>query len=467
MCRPIIEEMALIGKSLDINTALRAACGAAKMLALSEGVECPYTIDNAQFKNQCPTPFDPKLPQTDNFEEMHRIYVFLKAVQQGIQPPINIARLPEDEENELIREIDTVSKAFNALPNKNDLTFANYFFSNIFKITPTENSIREISDYYQAFITLNGTSETPLLAFNCNKIQSNFENQLDRLFGLLKNGAIYTQQTLENYAATFNFEKDNGFKPGGPLAIYATKDINKIIVKISTEKTTDMMIAITSITPLLVDTETLDNIYYVQIIKDAIVSYPPTFGIVNIRTQTAFKYMFDHNLVVDVQPYLMYLLQTDKWAYENIMASSFGGNMTPQQYPLAFYIVAHYVANQPLYSKNPADFYQKPIADKKKEMLAALKTNKTELTQLIADGYTWLGEPNPGIGKLLTSFGGSFLNVSGHRIGSVVGKAGAGLGKAGAAIRGVFTQSQAKKPGTGQAGGRRVTRKVRILPVNG
>jgi hypothetical protein len=119
--------MALVGKALDVNAALRAACGAAKMMALSEGVECPYTIDNEQFKDQCPPPFDPKLPKTETVEEIQRTYVFLRAVQQGIQPPINIARLPEAEEREFFREIDNVSEAFDALPNKDDLDFKDYF----------------------------------------------------------------------------------------------------------------------------------------------------------------------------------------------------------------------------------------------------------------------------------------------------------------------------------------------------
>jgi hypothetical protein len=135
--------------------------------------------------------------------------------------------------------------------------------------------------------------------------------------------------------------------------------------------------------------------------------------------------------------------------------------MTPQKFPLAFYIVAHFVANQPQYAKNSADFYRKPIAEKKSEMLAALKANKAELTQRITDGYAWLGQTPPGFGELLTSLGG-FTNAAAHRLRSVAGKAGAALGKAGAvagaAIRGMFTRSKTKQD---QVGGKRVTRKVR------
>jgi hypothetical protein len=448
MCGSIVEDMALTGKALDVNAALRAACGAAKMLALSEGVVCPYTINNEQFGNQCPPPFDSKLPKTDNFEEMQRTYVFLRAVQQGIQPPIHIARLPEAEEKEFIREIDNVSEAFDALPNKNDLDFVDYFFLNLFKIAPTEETKNTIVGNFEKFISLNGNSGTPLLAFDCQKKQDTFDGQLRRIIGYLKLGSIYTQQFLENYKASFEFVKDSGFEPAAPVTIHATKDMNKIIIKIVEDKDNINIPAITSISPLTIDESVLDNLYYIQLIKGANVPYPKTFGILNIRTQSVVKYMFDHNLVVDVQPYLMYLLQIDKWAYENIMASSFGGNMIPPvKYPLAYYIIAHYVANRPPYT-NPVDFYNLPIKPNNEKlpiMLAALKANSAELKQRIMDGYVWLKKDKaPSISELILWLGGGAVNVAGH-------KARKAVSTVADFFRRRFTRSQ--------GGGKRVTRK--------
>lgn len=449
--------MALVDKALDINAALRAACGAAKMLALSEGVVCPYTIDNEKFGNQCLEPFDPKLPLTTNFEEIQRTYVFCKAVQQGIQPPINIARLPEAEEKEFIRELDNVSEAFNALPNKDDLDFVDYFFLNLFKIAPTEDTKNTIAINFERFISLNEHSGTPLLAFNCQKKQDTFDGQLRRIITYFGLGSIYTQQFLENYNAPFEFKKDSGFDPLSPVTIHATNKMNQIIIKIVKEKDNIEHSAIIRISPLDINVSVLDDLYYIQITKDANVAYPPQLGILNIRTQSVVKYIFEHNLVVDVQPYLMYLLQTDKWAYENIMALSFGGNMIPSfQYPLAYYIIAHYVANRPPYT-NPVDFYNlpiKPTNEKLPIMLAALKANSAELKLLIDKGYAWLKDKAPTISELIRWLGGGFGNVAKHK-----------AGKAVSAVTGFFRRMLTRSQG--QNGGKRVTRKnVRFSPAS-
>lgn len=454
MCRSIVEEMALVGKALDVNAALRAACGAAKMMALSEGVVCPYRIDDEQFGNQCPLPFDPNLPKTETVEEMQRTYVFLRAVQQGIQPPINIARLPEAEEREFFREIDMASEAYDALPNKDDLSFADYFFSNLLKIDSTGKTNEMIYTSFHKFMSLNGNSGTPLLAFDCQKEQDTFENQLARVFANLRFGTTYMQQFIENYDSPFKFSKDSGFEPGGPVSIYATKEMNKIIIKIVEDKETITSPSITSIIPLEYDTIQLDKLYYIQLIKGAKVPYPVFYGILNIRTQSVVKYMFDHNLVVDMQPYLMYLLQMDPWASTTFMARSFGGNMIPPlKYPLAYYIIAHYIANRPPYT-NPVDFYNlsiKPNNEKRPIMLAALTSSKSkaELTQRIADGYAWLNETKPTITTLIEWLGGGTVNVLGHK-----------ARKAVRAVTGFFrdigrriTRKQ------GQDGGKRVTRK--------
>jgi len=459
--------MALVGKSLDINTALRAACGAAKMLALSEGVECPYEIDNEQFKDQCPKPFNPKLPYATVYEELQRIYVFLRAIQQGIQPPINIARLPESEEKEFVDKINEVTNKFNSLPNNKDLNYVDYFFSNVLYIDPAQKDV--IFTKLHTFVQ----KETPIIAYSCKKKASDLVSD-HRLLTWFKEGITYTKHKLEDTVVSTKYfvdkyVREKGFMPGVATAIFATTDINKISINcvgVDKLKLDDSIPAYIDLSNTQTFVQIRDT-YYILLNKSIYIRMSNLL-IVDMRIQSEFAYFFDKDMVNDVQPYLMYLLQMDPWASTTFMAKSFGGNMTPAaQYPLAFYIVAHFVANQPLYAKNPADFYRKPIAEKKSEMLAALTSSKSkaELTQRIADGYIWLGEPNPGIGKVMASFGASLFNVSGHRFGRVAGKVGAAVekvgaafGTAGAAIRGLFTRNQTKP---GQKGGKRVTRKVR------
>jgi hypothetical protein len=402
--------MALTGKCLEVNAALRAAAGAVKMMSLSEGVVCPYTIDEEQFKNQCSADFDPNLPKTTSIEEIRRVYVFFKAIQQGVQPPTNIARLPEAEEHAFADEIEQAYEDFKLLPAKSDYGFQDYFFSNILKIST--GKIKHIGEHFKVFIRPEGEGK-PILAHNCGKKVENYVDDL-RIIEQLKYGRIYMQQAAENSDtlskdSIAEYVRTHGFQPTALVAINATNDINKIIIKIINDHT-DIIKGFGSIIkfdPIEIDIIPLNEVYYIKI-KDAKNVDIPVIGVSNMRTQSVVKYVFDHDLVVDVQPYLMYLLQSDAWASNAFMAASFGGNMKPPtKYPLAFYIIAQYIANRPRYVANPADFYRKP--DKNPEIIEALKNNykdsKSELRIKITEGYAWLKEKPPTYDDLIIGFG--------------------------------------------------------------
>lgn len=463
MCRSIVEDMALVGKSLDINAALRAACGAAKMIALSQGVECPYTIDVSQFKEQCGTPIkELRYTKTSSFEQFNRACVFLRAVQQGVPPPTNIARLPNQEHDELLAEF------FTAVKTKGSKEPLDVFLcERFFRIDPSNYD--RISVAFQDFMNADGQGRL-LGAYDCEKTNNILETQLRRLFSVMKDGPDYLQQFLENaeYTDPDNLAilaKKKGYDSGLPIEVSVAKELDKLNIFILTEKKradirehldgkygAKTLASENSNVPL-------DNIYNI-VIQDGQAINLPGNAVVDISKQSVVRYVFDKDVVVDVHPYLMYLLQMDPWASTTFMVRSFGGNMIPPvKYPLAYYIIAHYVANRPPYT-NPVDFYNlpiKPTNEKLPIMLAALKANSAELKLLIAEGYDWLKDKAPSISELIPWLGGGAGNVARHKVGKAVSAATGFFRDIGRR----FTRSQ------GQSGGRRVTRKVRILPVNG
>jgi hypothetical protein len=454
--------MALIGKSLDINTALRAACGAAKMLALSEGVQCPYTLPD--FKAvQCPG-----VPATHIDEpaekQFKRILVFLRSIQQGIIPPTNIATLSDEEEKAFKQEIQIAIKAHDDA-KENVIPIDEWLVHTVFRTPNPKSFVNTINTVMKPFITGGGNGSTPLpiLVSRCKYDGHPNESTFARFISHLRK----SDDELKYYFEYTDGKARNWFYTSADISASNTLDTISILV-FSRDKYNKLYGPGKGVDdipdPLNPDKQTtIRGLFYIM--TDNTLKYDiDTPGLLDYVIQGAelsnryiIKHLFERNAVIDIHPWLMYLLQTTPLAF---MTGSFGGNMTPAaQFPLAFYIVAYFVANQPLYSKNPADFYRKPIAEKKKEMLAALNANKAELTKRIADGYVWLGQTPPGIGALLASLGGNLSAVT-HRFESVAGKAGAALEKAGKAFTGIFTRSRTK-PNTGQVGGKRVTRKVR------
>ena len=456
MCGSIVEEMALTGIALDVNEALRAACGAAKMIALSEGVVCDYTIDDTQFKEQCTTPFDKDLPKTSALEQLQRFYVFIRAIQQGVQPPINIARLPEAEEQQLIDKIVQVTETFNSLPDNKTLNYNDYFLSNVLYVDPAQKDV--IFNKLHTFIQ----KQTPIIAYNCKKISSDLVSD-DRILGFFRKGPVYTIQQLENtevYTTDLikKISQEKGYVPSSVTSIYATNNLDKVVIKIITEDVSlekeDAAILNLKDTP---GSTKIKNIFYIKIKNDKRVSIPVS-GIFDIRYQSIFNYIFVNDLVLDMHPYLMYLLHTYKRVITSMMSNPIGYLMKPPvKYRLAFYIIAHYIANRPPYVANPAKFYKTFMERKKPEMLKALIDNfvspNSVLRIAINEGYEWLQEPKPTFEQLITDYGGEVTAAmrGKARVAGVAAGFTAGVGT----LRGLFTKKK------GHVGGKRVTRKVK------
>jgi len=130
----------------------------------------------------------------------------------------------------------------------------------------------------------------------------------------------------------------------------------------------------------------------------------------------------------------------------------------PEKYRLAFYIIAHYIANRPPYVANPAKFYKTFMERKKPEMLKALIDNfvspNSVLRIAINEGYEWLKEPKPTFEQLITDYGGEV--TAGMRAKARAASVAAGFTAGVSKIKGLFTRRR------GQDGGKRVTRKVRF-----
>lgn len=449
--------MALTGKCLEVNAALRAAAGAVKMMSLSEGVVYPYVIDVSKFKEQCGAPVkELRYTKTSSFEQFNRACVFLRAVQQGVPPPTNIASLPNQEHDKLLAEF------FTAVKTKGPKEPLDVFLcERFFRIDPSNYD--RISVAFQDFMNADGQGRL-LGAYDCEKTNNILETQLRRLFSVMKDGPDYLQQFLENaeYTDPDNLAilaKKKGYDSGLPIEVSVAKELDKLNIFILTEKKRadirehlDGKYGAKTLASENSDVS-LDNIYNI-VIQDGQAINLPGNAVVDISKQSVVRYVFDKNVVVDVHPYLMYLLQMDPWASTTFMAASFGGNMKPPaKYPLAFYIIAHYIANRPPYT-NPADFYVKPFDDKKSEIIEALKKNyndsKSKLRNIINAGYAWLKEkPETDVyDKIFEAVGGQFVLTN--------------------IIRGESARSSSRRTKRGgQRGGQRVTRRVRFaLPMH-
>ena len=441
--------------TVSVNQALRAACGAAKMLARSELVECPYEIDATLFMGQCDAPVEGKrYANTSAMEQFYRICVFLRAIQQGIVPPTNIYRLPDDEHNQLLNEFFTLVNEYKA---SGAGKFETFICNRFFRVNPS--TFANIERLFSKYIDADGQGSL-LRAYDCEKKNDLFENQLMRVFSIMKDGPDYLQQFLENSTygsveVAASLAEKKGFNSVLPIEVSVTNKLDKLNIFILTEEKRSRIYQDDAdgkyiAKSLMYDDSNipLENIYTI-VIKDKQVIQIPGLAILDISKQSVVQYVFDKNVVVDVHPYLMYLLQIDPWASKTFMARSFGGNMIPPaQYPLAYYIIAHYVANRPPY-KNSAEFYNKPIKpnnEKLPEMVAALRSNSAELKQRIVDGYAWLKEPVPNTTELIKWLGGGIRSVFEYKARKAAGK-----------FASMFTTRK-----QGQGGGKRVTRKNRI-----
>jgi len=278
----------------------------------------------------------------------------------------------------------------------------------------------------EAFIKGDG-DKTLLSAYDCKKKNDNVEPHLDRyLNSVLSEGPDFFQQHIENMYATDDrnheyLEDVKGYSRSDALAVDVTNILQKInIYMLRAEEVDEIKMdlegkwrALVNFKPTQDDPYSnledvpFENIYYIIIKNDAKINLVRKQAVVDMHNQSVVKYSFINDMVMDLHPYLMYLLQMDPWASITFMRDSFNGKMyRAGLFNLAYYIVAHYVANTPKYKNNPSIFYKLDYDVKTPLMIDALKNKKCDLDNLLTTGYKWLNkdeqrEQRPGIDEFI------------------------------------------------------------------
>jgi hypothetical protein len=455
--------MALTGKAIEVNMALRAAAGAVKMMSLSEGVECPYTIPTYT-DAQCSGYSEKEredMQQEDGRAQVRRAIAFLKSIQQGVIPSIRLAALPDDEEKQFLKEIRESMGKYELADKVMYKDAVDWIMEDLFHLP-----IKKVNDVKEAFAnflrggTASKKSGFPLFIYDCKQRGYPFSVELSRFIEFLiipENEIIYAIEKFDRQSIESTFATE--------AIIGAPKDINNICILIIqqtqayNEKGAPIeLLSVQRVADGSPEAAIFTNIFYIMTNNSINYGGGSSKGKENIYGEhiaksTLLKHLFERDAVVDIHPWLMYLLSKDSV----VMNTAFGGNMTPPaQYPLAFYIVAHYVANQPQYANNPATFYNKSYDDKKPEMLAAIKANEPAVDTLLRDGYAWLGEKYPGMGNIRQMLGDTTTALAVRRGTQLVDSFKSGLGRAAAGLKRVLTRRQ-------KGGSRRITRKASTL----
>ena len=455
----------MTGKAIEVNAALRAAAGAVKMMSLSEGVECPYTLPEYKDK-QCT--IDEKtlwdLPAESAHDQFRRTLVFFRSIQQGVIPSIYQPALSKEEEEAFIKEWRNVSHRHKTEGAGIDLK--QWIFTELLHVDPTINLSISLDHFLTGGTDTTPRPETmgrgvkgnPILIYGCKVRGDPTEIDVNRFI-----------QSMEKDPKEMLYRLDAMDAPpklitGAVIVDIKTtpRELRKIIINIVTDKVIAAAAKSGGVTAQffgtdIIEATPIENTLYIRVNQKITTDYLVIYDI-NVQKRI-FTDIFTAEAEIDIHPWLMYLLSKDSV----VMNTAFGGNMTPQQYPLAFYIVAHFVANKPQYEKNPADFYRKPNADKKPEMLAAIKANESALDTLLRDGYAWLGEKYPGMGNIRQMLGDTTTALAGRRMAKAGESIKAGVRGVGASIASglgrigrMVTRSQSKQKG----GTRRITRKA-------
>ena len=414
MCFSIVEGMALTGKALEINTALRHACEAVKLAALSERIECPYVLPDFKAP-QCP---GVPATHTDEPVEMQykRILVFLRSIQQGIIPPTNIATLSEEEEKAFKQEIQIAIKAHDDA-KENVIPIDEWLVHTVFRTPNPKSFVTTINTIMKPFITGggNGTTPLPILVSGCKYDGHPHESTFTRFISLLRKSddelKYYFEYTDGKAKAKNIYDATQNISKSGWSYTFAdetaSNKLNDISILVFSRGKYDNLYgsgkADDNVTNLTYDRKTtIRGLFYIM--TDNTLKYDiDTTGLLDYVIQGAdlsnryiIKHLFERKSVIDIHPWLMYLLLITPTTYNAFMKEVFDGNMAlPDDYSnrLAYYIIAHSVANTDKYKDNPGLFYSKPFDEKKPEMKEALKLRGNELKRLIDAGYAWLGKP--------------------------------------------------------------------------
>jgi len=382
-------------KAAKENQALRAASEAVKMMALSQKVECPVNINEYFTTAQCP-PVDKAtlatMPLVPAEEQFKRGLLFFRSLQQGVKPSICERQLPTEEEAIFIEQWKRVMSAHDTKYPTKFLQFCDNFLH----IPSNERDEAKINGAFARFLT-GGTTVLPLTAFNCTK--KGPENNSD--FKRFNDSLFMSDKERQYRFEEFDYNQEQlmrGRNTFPSVAIESTSaninDLNILIYDYS--KPVDTIGEDLQPHPI-------NELMYISVDKSKInFSDNDTTTIIgkNIVKQKLIHDLFSiSGAVVDVHPWFMYLLQTK---HDLFMSRAFGGSMSPlKNHNLAFYIIAHYVANHDsAYKENPSTFYRLDYSVKFIKMKGAISVAKP----LIDKGYAWLKENRPTDSELKTMF---------------------------------------------------------------
>ena len=377
-------------KAARENQALRTASEAVKLMALSQGVECKLGLSKELYTNKCPKLSSKDLENETGLEQWKRSIAFLRYLQQGITPPVCLKELPIEEEKTFI-EI--------CRGRYSELDDVDLFIKHIVKDT-TPTLITDINKSYQAFIT-GGAQGNPLDIYNCRKQGYPYLNSMGRFVPLFSK----TDEILEYIFEYWDYSLLTQYPSVADTAsnkldnidialiddIAKTKDVDfAITTEINTKRGNSAPAIITTNykNTMFINTSfNLDNIFNAVQRSSVYATSGKTIAKLKL-----IKKIFKDDMVYDVHPWLMYLLMTTPATYEAFMKGAFGGKMAPPlNHKLAYYIVAHYVANKD-YAANPSVFYKVDRDSKYPILKRAVekRQDKPILDDLLTKGYSWL-----------------------------------------------------------------------------
>ena len=390
--------------------ALRSAAEAVKMMALSQQVECPVNIKDYFTTPQCPTVSGDilkSLPSATAETQFRRGLIFFRSLQQGVKPTICDLHLPEEEEAQFIKDWQTVMSTY--VSKLGDTRFQ--WFCRTFLHIP-KNEIVEVNDAFRRYLTGGVLNVLPLRSLLCKETGTPNNDDIERFSSnfvmLNKQERQYRFDDFDNRQSKMYIHGKSGtgnYNVGMTGFSYAAvettpSDIYKVNILIyDYSNIPEPQLTANS------EPSDVDKLLYISANKK-IINFGDNPTIITGEYITNYRVMKDlftvPGAVVDVHPWLMYLLQTTPATHDLFMSRAFGGSMSPlKNHNLAFYIIAHYVANHdPVYKGNPSTFYRLDYSKKFIKMKTAVGAAKS----LIDKGYAWLKEKRPTDSELKTMF---------------------------------------------------------------
>ena len=415
-------------RAIKENQALRAAAEAVKMMALSQGVTCPYNVPSFADR-QCVSSVRPLINEPPEMQ-YKRSLAFFRAIQQGVNPSICQTELPQDEEDafvkkwkEVLIQYDDHKKALKQGAAEG-ISISDWTTENLFHLP--KKVAGDIVSAFRNFVTGGEqikNQPNPLKAHGCKFLGHPVEYNYGRFIDFIR-------MTPEKLAFFFEKEKHALTDPtqlNTHASVAAGTSLDKITITVihnmfvsekRTGKKEYLMIPSNGSEPVV----PINEAFYI-LANDKI--HEETSGQDWIQGSTVLERrliadLFKGDGVDDVNPWLMYLLMTTPATYEAFMKSAFGGKMAPPlRFKLAYYIVAHYVAtHDPAYKANPSIFYKLPDSEKIPKMIAALQKEKCIQDDLLTAGYRWLNresvkEVRPSMKELIDTRFGSGLGALG------------------------------------------------------